>query len=245
MLYLLATRAAFSKEPFNWAESHSHTAYTQIFFIPSHGQVFWDRWIWLATGVVVFIFFGFGREALGMYRSALLAVGMGRLLPALRRDASRRPTVSTLGSMSSKARLLFKRKSSSSAGASRKTWTSSTATSQMTNSRRSDSTADEPVSPKTTTFLEAILEAPDVEKAMPPRRQPSLFSRAAALFSRVGLATRKRSSAPLELANQDVTVKAMVSAGQRPASLVAQARSPGDVVVVRKEVRQGSEHEVS
>lgn len=150
--------------------------------------------------------------------------------------------MSTLGSVGSRARLLFRRKTSS-LSTSQKTWTSSTSTSHVSSSRRSDGAVDEPISPKTTTFPEAIREVLDVEKAAPPQTQLSLLGRVAAFFTRAGLATRKRSSAPLELTIQDVTMKATVSAGQRPASLIAQIMDPRDAVVVRKEVRQGSEHE--
>lgn len=197
-----------------------------------------DRWIWLATGFCIFVFFGCGREAMGMYRASLLAVGLGKVFPALRRDPTRRPKVSTVSSISSKAKMLFKRMSSTSTT----TWTSTSSNS------RSHSQAEEPVSPKTANFLEVIREVSperDVEKAAASRPKSSLVGRFTSLFGNSHLLSRKRSSAPVplaELANGTATVRSEVSAGQRPASLVKHVRDTSSDVLVRKEVRQGSEH---
>lgn len=218
--------------------------------VPSNGEVYWDRWIWLPTGFCVFLFLGCGREAVGMYRDALLAVGLGRVVPALRRgtEGETRPTVSTIGSMSSKAKMLFKRKSPAS------DTTSTAAISTASTTRSANNAEDDPISPRTTTSLEAIGQV-DVEQALPPTQQAqphnstSFFNGLTALFSTPRRQQQRNpnltpSPLPLtELLGQSATMRATVSAGQRPVSLVRHVRHVGSDVLVRKEVRQGSEHE--
>ena len=244
MAWLLATRGPSAHHPFSWRETHDEAAYSEIFLVPSNGVVFWDRWIWLATGVCVFLFFGFGREAVGMYRTALLTVGVGRIWPGLKREAVRRPTGSTMSSMESRAKMLFRRKDSS----SRTTWTSRSDASTSPSRSHLHSPTDGPISPKTATFLEAIREVPQgehAEKGAPPQVKPSLLSRLTSWFHLASIMPRKRSSAPVplaELTNEDATVRSTVSAGQRSGSLVSHMRHASADVWVKKEVRQGSEH---
>ncbi|KAI7408359.1 hypothetical protein KC328_g96 [Hortaea werneckii] len=54
-----------------------------------NGKIVFDRFIWLGCGIMVFLTFGFGKEAVGMYRNGLLAVGLGRLFPGLGSDHNR------------------------------------------------------------------------------------------------------------------------------------------------------------
>jgi pheromone a factor receptor len=49
--------------------------------------VLYDRWINLACGFLIFIFFGMGRDAKGMYREWLVKVGLGKLFPVLLVDS--------------------------------------------------------------------------------------------------------------------------------------------------------------
>lgn len=240
MLYIIALRFDSASQPFSWSETHNHDAYSAIFMVASNGVLFWDRWVWLVTGAFIFLFFGCGSEAIGTYRQALLKVGLGKLFPALGKEKTRRPTMSTISSISSKARMLFKRKDSM----ANTTWTTSVSPASPSHNNNA---SDEPISPETATFLETIREVRsdrDLEKAAPPptRAKPSLFSRIASLVSSV---THKRSSAPMgltELTNETTTVRSEVSAGQRPASLIQHVRDTSSDVLVRKEVRQGSRH---
>ncbi|KAK3701834.1 a-factor receptor [Vermiconidia calcicola] len=238
-----------AKEPYSWSSTHDPEAWKQIIMIPSGGQVVYDRWIWLTCGVVVFVFFGLGREALAMYRTGLLAVGFGKIFPTLRPD-HRGSTTATISSYSSKAKMLFKSRTSTS------TWTSST-----NNSYTMSSSAL--ASPKKTAFLGSIDETSGVDekhgdnrnqqtrcslttgKAASSKNRPSVIARVLSLFQ-----AKKQlpvySSDPLPLAvltGQPTTVHATVLSGPRSPTLAQHVRGiSADEVVVRKEVRQGSDH---
>ena len=237
-IFIIANNARLVASPFKWRETHDYAAYNEILLVPSHGSVLIDRWFWIAAGVMVFAFFGFGREAINMYRTGLLAIGLGRLFPSLRPEA-RRLNVSTTSSFSSKAKLFFSRKSSMSP-------TTRTSGSSATRTFNSD---DKPISPKNATFLEAIREASpetDVEKGVAHghTQQPSIVSRLSSLFR--GSRGQQRLSSWVSMANfgnQDGTVKSAVSTGQRPGSLAQHLRDTSAEVLVRTEVRQASEHE--
>jgi pheromone a factor receptor len=252
-LYLLALSASNLTESYSWTETHDWAAYNDIYLVASHGVVFWDRWIWLGAGLMVFLFFGCGREASAMYRTGLLAIGLGTVFPSLKRDPDRRPTVSMMSSISSKAKLLLKRNGSASSSV---TWTSTTTTtthSTFTNSRSYSRADDATVSPKNPTFLEVIREtstARDIEKASSPAApRPSLFWRILRIWSNGPLLRKDRpphSAPPMPLADltsKGATVRSTVSAGQRPVSLVKHVRDTSSDVLVRKEIRQRSEHE--
>ncbi|QIW98730.1 hypothetical protein AMS68_004248 [Peltaster fructicola] len=70
------------REPFDWNEIHDPEELSQIIAVPSLGMVLYDRYIWLASGILMFLFFGFGTEALQMYRAGWNAVGIAKLVPA-------------------------------------------------------------------------------------------------------------------------------------------------------------------
>lgn len=56
-------------------------------------QVLYDRWLNLACGFLVFLFFGLGKDAKNMYREWLVKMGLGRLISVLEaqsREVSRR-----------------------------------------------------------------------------------------------------------------------------------------------------------
>ena len=242
-VFLIARNAGYARKHFSWTETHDHAAYHAIFKVQSHGSVLMDRWIWIGVGVCVFVFFGCGREAMAMYRQGLLALGLGRVFPSLKQDHRRGPSVSTFSYVSSKARLLFKRKGSTTTS-SRGTWTSAS----FGSGTAAVAGHDPPISPKTTTFLPPAIQERDIEKAditSPSEQQPksTFFTRLSSIFHP---AQRKRSSVPVPLAElagpQGAKVKSTVSAGQqRPASMIRP--DAGARVVVRKEVRQGSERE--
>ncbi|KAK1093601.1 a-factor receptor [Friedmanniomyces endolithicus] len=161
---------------------------------------------------------------------------------------SQRHSVSgTLGSLGSKARLVFKRGKSVSSEA----WLSESEASAS----RAASTAD-PVSPKSVNALETIDElgtagpsarghaghsTADPEKAAGARQsQTSLITRLTSIF------TRKRSMAQDGIALFSVSgahgaVHSDVSASRARASTEGQERTGGIEVIVRKEVRQSSE----
>jgi pheromone a factor receptor len=104
---------------FDWAQTHDPTQYdwNSIVLIPSGGVILFDRYIWLAGGLLIFPTFGFGREATKMYREMLIKVELARFFPALLQtsqtgasttDGSSGSWMSSMtSSMSSKVRLIF------------------------------------------------------------------------------------------------------------------------------------------
>lgn len=118
-IYVLVSSVAPGVEKFSWNAVHHPTEYSwdSIIMVPSEGKTFYDRWIWLSGSILIFAFFGFGRDAVKTYRDLLLGVGMGRVIPSLRPgyEPARRDTVGTFSTLNSKAMLYFgKRKDSGS-----------------------------------------------------------------------------------------------------------------------------------
>lgn len=117
-IWVLVVNTAPGIYPFSWNATHHPTEYAwdSVIMVPSNGSNFYDRWIWLVASILIFAFFGFGRDAVKTYRDLLLGAGFGRVIPSLKPGyESRRDTVGTFSSMSSKARLYFgKRKDSGS-----------------------------------------------------------------------------------------------------------------------------------
>ena len=96
--------------PYSWNLVHG-SEWEDIMLIPTGGVVYYDRWIQLALGFGVFIFFGTGQDAQTMYRKWLLKAGFGRLFPGLYRQNNRRgilPTRSQTESFGSRTRSFFK-----------------------------------------------------------------------------------------------------------------------------------------
>ena len=99
--------------PYSWSRIHG-PSWWHIILIPTVGSVTFDRWIQLAVGLTVFVFFGLGNDAMSMYRRWLLKLGFGKVFPALRQQtqaSDRRPsTGSETGSFSSRAYTFVKGK---------------------------------------------------------------------------------------------------------------------------------------
>ena len=113
-IYVLCVNLAIQRTTFSWSETHDPASWNDIIMVESHGKVLFDRWLWLYPGIVIFIFFGLGKEAVTMYRSGLLAVGLGKVIPSLSSDySSRHSETDNSSSFGSKAKLFLKRKSSS------------------------------------------------------------------------------------------------------------------------------------
>lgn len=104
-------------QPYSWDAVHGPD-WGEIAKYPMFGEVFFDRWIQVAAGFLLFAFFGFGRDATLMYRSVLLKLGFGRLFPCLKHphlaDQSQSSFSERFGSISSVAKGFFRKKSSSS-----------------------------------------------------------------------------------------------------------------------------------
>jgi hypothetical protein len=151
-MYLIKKAANVAHVPFDWALVHDPDVWEKIEKSPSNGSVIYTRYVWLLSAFMVFVFFGFGRDAGKMYARGLLAVGLGNCLPFLKVDHQipvRSTSQSgTIHSISSKARLMFGPKSSSV-----KSWGTDSGSSKVTSSMA------EPLSPKTTKHLETVQES--------------------------------------------------------------------------------------
>lgn len=152
-MYLIKKAASVPHVPFDWALVHDPDVWGVIQKTPSNGSVIYTRYVWLVSAFLVFVLFGFGRDAGRMYATGLRAVGLGNCLPFLKvgqtTPARTTSQSGTFNSVSSKTRLMFGRKNS-------------TATSWGTDSRSSktaSSSMAEPLSPKTAKHLETVQES--------------------------------------------------------------------------------------
>lgn len=109
--------------PYSWSRIHGPQWHT-ILKIAAYGHVFFDRWTPIASGFMIFIFFGFGRDAFRMYRTLFWSLGLGYCFPGVARPLDSHATgtaaptnasnsTTLVGSVTSRAKLLFKHKGSS------------------------------------------------------------------------------------------------------------------------------------
>ncbi|KAJ5146022.1 Fungal pheromone STE3 GPCR [Penicillium bovifimosum] len=103
---------------YSWSRNHHKSSWYHIRKMESYGEVFFDRWTPVASGFMIFIFFGFGRDATRMYHTVCWYLGLGYCFPSIEppTDSHATPTPppgstgSTLvESISSRARSLFSR----------------------------------------------------------------------------------------------------------------------------------------
>lgn len=226
-------------KPYSWSNVHNPENWKEIVMVPSGGKIMYDRWIWLSGGLLVFLFFGFGKDAVNMYRTGLLAIGMGKIFPALRQDYGG-SIAATISSYSSKARMMFRGKIS----ASNTTWASTSKESSTT------STSDLQ-SPKKEAYLGTIDEYTTTqERESMPTKPSNDLSRSIPSPSlsalRAKKSTRLTSSNLLPLENlcyKQATVQSTVTSGPRSPTLTDHTRSiSSDEMLMRTEVKQGSEH---
>jgi hypothetical protein len=96
--------------PYSWSQIHGPEWY-QIAKYPTQGQVFFDRWTPIAAGFMLFIFFGFGRDATRIYQMFFWRIGLGYCFPLFARptdsQASASHSTTLIGSTISRAKLLF------------------------------------------------------------------------------------------------------------------------------------------
>ncbi|KAJ5353884.1 hypothetical protein N7541_006448 [Penicillium brevicompactum] len=62
--------------PYTWNKSHG-AQWFEIIKVPVGNQVFFDRWTPIVSGFMIFIFFGFGRDATRMYNALFWYLGLG------------------------------------------------------------------------------------------------------------------------------------------------------------------------
>lgn len=230
-------------EGYSWASVHDPEKWNEILMVPSGGSIIYNRWVWVSCGLIVFVFFGFGKDAINMYRTGLLAVGFGKLFPSLRREY-RGSITATVSSYSSKARMVFKRKSSATSvtwkSASQPSHTSSwdsTSPKKGFTAHKADTSEKQP-----NTVIESSKTERSADKSPLPRRVME------------ALHLKRANSAPSTADNQvpladfrgqPTTLKSAVSTSPR-SPLIDQVDDFGsDRMLMRREVRQGSEHECS
>ena len=88
-IYVLFLNLPKTPEAYSWSRVHDSRYWDQLVFVPSYGAVLPDRWLGIACGFVVFAAFGIGKDAMATYRTWALAVGLGRVFPALRNTGRR------------------------------------------------------------------------------------------------------------------------------------------------------------
>ena len=123
VLYTFIRNLQFPHHPYSWRRVHAAGWSQRMVFVPAQGVVNFDRWTGVGSAYAIFVFFGFGRDATMMYRGWLMKLGFGRIYPALNHPhLAEKPSHSgpqeqnfvlrRLGSVSSRARLIFQRKTS-------------------------------------------------------------------------------------------------------------------------------------
>ncbi|KAA8910909.1 GPCR fungal pheromone mating factor [Sphaerosporella brunnea] len=65
--------------PYSWDAVHYGTGWMWIRKIPTNGYVNFDRWIPVGSGIIVFLIFGVGKDAMDLYRGWLSKIGIGKL----------------------------------------------------------------------------------------------------------------------------------------------------------------------
>lgn len=178
---------------------------------------------------MIFAFFGFGKDAVQTYKEVLLGVGMGRVIPSLRPgyESSRRDTVgASFSTMGSKARLYFgKRKHSGSV------------TTSATDSMRSPTLVSYGSSP---TFLS--MNEKNTGSGSSSSNRKFLPSWAASLLDKK-TCKEDRAKDPFVLATYDrqAMIESNISAEPRSPRHGHEREFSSENVLVRTEVRQGSE----
>ncbi len=121
-IYIFTRNLGYPRTTFSWSQVHGPEWSKLIVRVPTQGTVNFDRWLNVGIGYMAFLFFGFGSDATQMYRSWLLKLGLGHLFPKLNhphlkssnpgRSSARTSNATKIGSMSSRAKLIFHRKQS-------------------------------------------------------------------------------------------------------------------------------------
>lgn len=92
--YVLAQNTSFPFIRYNWSAVHGKS-WQDIIMRSTQGTVYYDRWVHIAIGFTMFLFFGLGAEALKMYRGWLLTCGFHKIFPQLLRQSPSSRNAST------------------------------------------------------------------------------------------------------------------------------------------------------
>ncbi|KAJ5776993.1 Fungal pheromone STE3 GPCR [Penicillium odoratum] len=77
---------------YSFSQVH-HDGWDKIIKVPTQGRVFFDRWTPVAIGVLIFIFCGFGRDAIRVYRTILWRLGFGHCFPSVSRPTNSQASI--------------------------------------------------------------------------------------------------------------------------------------------------------
>ena len=115
-VYIFYRNVAFPFVPYSFKAIHGES-WWQVVKVPTFGVETFDRWIQIACGFIIFMFFGFGADATKMYRRWLVKMGFAKLFPHLdetstsqkraKPNAANPSSRSRLSSLGSKARLII------------------------------------------------------------------------------------------------------------------------------------------
>ncbi|PGH18279.1 hypothetical protein AJ79_00618 [Helicocarpus griseus UAMH5409] len=99
---------------YSWEGVHG-SDWGNIEKVPMNGVVYYDRWIQVTCGFLLFAFFGFGKDATLMYRGFLIRIGLGRFFPSLEHPhiSTKASDSARFGSYGSRAKMLLTRGKSS------------------------------------------------------------------------------------------------------------------------------------
>ncbi|KAF7525418.1 hypothetical protein PCG10_004899 [Penicillium crustosum] len=107
---------------YSWSRIHNGQ-WNNIEMVPIEGTVFFDRWTPVASGFMIFIFFGFGRDATRMYHNVFWYLGLGYCFPGIQPPTGTHSTTPSpphastattlVGSIGSRAKSLFSRQKES------------------------------------------------------------------------------------------------------------------------------------
>jgi len=110
--YIIALNAHYRLGDFSWTRVHDRNVKHPVEFVRSAGRPLLNCWIPIVFGLSIFVFFGFGKEAVAMYRSELIAMGFGKFLPCLRQGSGELSSASSCNSkvpLVARVKALFKR----------------------------------------------------------------------------------------------------------------------------------------
>jgi pheromone a factor receptor len=80
VFYVFYTNINVDRIPYDWDLVHGEEWF-EIERYPLGNRISFDRWIPIGTGLLMFLFFGLGKDALSMYKSWLCAIGLKNCAP--------------------------------------------------------------------------------------------------------------------------------------------------------------------
>lgn len=231
-VYIITINAKEPLTPFSWSATHNAEAWRKIVYMASHGRILYDRFLALGFGVLVFIFFGFGKDAVGMYKASLTAMGLGKCVGRMDLGCAKiaRAAANPFGD-TTKSLMSWKQRFSASSGSetSRSQTSSTTTDSVLLKDEACHLKVTRTSGPRTLEEVEALHQ----------RSKPGVLTR---LFSSLqAWRTPSASQGPnIELEShtgETAVVRSTVSVG----SAGCYSLDEDGKVLVSKEIRKGSE----